>query len=71
MKTKENTLNTLSRLTDNQLKAFEFMINHQVVLYKDKAYFIEFIDSDFKIALVNMDREVEININLTDLVFDY
>ena len=39
MKTKQQTLNTLSRLTDEQLKAFEYMVNKQAVVYNDKVYY--------------------------------
>ena len=58
MKTKEQTLNTLSRLTDEQLKAFEYMVNKKSVTFEDKLYFIENIYSDFSVTLIGLDNRV-------------
>jgi hypothetical protein len=59
MKTKEQTLNTLSRLTDEQLKAFEYMVNKQPITFENKLYFIESIDLDFNVTIENVLDEVE------------
>jgi len=58
MKTKEQTLNTLSRLTDKHLKAFEYMVNKKSVTFENKLYFIENIYSDFSVTLIGLDNIV-------------
>jgi len=58
MKTKQQTLNTLSRLTDEKLKAFEYMVNKKPIEYNDKVYFIQNIYSDFGVILINLDDEI-------------
>ena len=58
MKTKEQTLNTLSRLTDEQLKAFEYMVNKQAVTFESQVYIIVSIDLDFYATLNNVLDEV-------------
>jgi hypothetical protein len=58
MKTKEQTLNTLSRLTDEQLKAFEYMVNKKPITFENKLYFIENIYSDFSVTLIDLDSRV-------------
>ena len=58
MKTKEQTLNTLSRLTDEQLKAFEYMVNKQAVTFESQVYIIVSIDLDFNVTLESVNDDV-------------
>jgi hypothetical protein len=68
MKTKEQTLNTLSRLTDEQLKAFEYMVNKQAVTFESQVYIIVSIDLDFYATLNNVLDEV-VYVSVSSLSF--
>jgi hypothetical protein len=68
MKTKEQTLNTLSRLTDEQLKAFEYMVNKKSVTFESQVYIIVSIDLDFYATLNNVLDEV-VYVSVSSLSF--
>jgi hypothetical protein len=68
MKTKQQTLNTLSRLTDEQLKAFEYMVNRQAVTFESQVYIIVSIDLDFYATLNNVLDEV-VYVSVSSLSF--
>ena len=68
MKTKEQTLNTLSRLTDEQLKAFEYMVNRKAVTFESQVYIIVSIDLDFYATLNNVLDEV-VYVSVSSLSF--
>jgi hypothetical protein len=68
MKTKQQTLNTLSRLTDEQLKAFEYMVNKKSVTFESQVYIIVSIDLDFYATLNNVLDEV-VYVSVSSLSF--
>jgi len=68
MKTKQQTLNTLSRLTDEQLKAFEYMVNKKSVTFESQVYIIVSIDLDFNVTLNNVLDEV-VYVSVSSLSF--
>ena len=69
MKTKQQTINTLSRLTDEQLKAFECMVFKKAVTYDNSIYIIVSIDENFKLILENIEGEV-IYTSVSSVSFD-
>jgi hypothetical protein len=68
MKTKEQTLNTLSRLTDEQLKAFEYMVNKKSVTFESQVYIIVSIDLDFNVTLESIYDDV-VYTSVSSLIF--